>query len=478
MNNEVCTGTAPLEVGEEFVRYQIRAIIGHGDHAYVYAAYDPFLDREVAIKIIPDPPNTQRDLVQRAMEQEAILRDLRHPNLVSVFEVGTIGDDLVYVVMEHAKGQTLRQLLLDRHLLTPIEATVIGMQVAEGLAFAHSQLVIHRDLKPENIFILPNGEVKVINTGITSFIVPSGMVTERDRLRGTLLYMSPEHIQGFGVTDSCDMYSLGTVLYECLAGSPPALIGSENLTLDDVVWRQVAHMPPQLDELVPEMPVYLARTVQQMLAKEAVLRFATMDTVATRLREAKRRIETGETALPDSEPKKVSQGKHIRADVTSAAGDTSEIAQEIARRAAELDEGVNSRCPPAMDAQPRTVKYRKGLLAAAVCIGSLVGLTIAVYKAQSAADHSLQAVASSPSDVNPELPNRGSVPATPAQSASVPGPSAEKEPAPERENRHRSDTYGVGSQNYMSSPSISPQPVVKPPTRAKRKRRGADELIF
>ena len=112
MNDQICTEAAPLKVGEEFVRYQIRSLIGHGDHAHVYDAYDPFLEREVAIKVIPDPPNSQRDLVQRALEQEAILRDLRHPNLVSVFEVGTIGDNLVYVVMERVKGQPLRELLL------------------------------------------------------------------------------------------------------------------------------------------------------------------------------------------------------------------------------------------------------------------------------------------------------------------------------------------------------------------------------
>lgn len=499
MNDDIRTEAAPLKVGEEFVRYQIRSLIGHGDHAHVYDAYDPFLEREVAIKVIPDPPNSQRDLVQRALEQEAILRDLRHPNLVSVFEVGTIGDNLVYVVMERVKGQPLRQLLLDRQLLTPLEVATIGLQVAEGLAFAHSQLVIHRDLKPENIFILPNGEVKVINTGITSFIVPSGMVTERDRLRGTLLYMSPEHIQGFGVTDSCDMYSLGTVLYECLAGIPPVLIGSENLTLDDVVWRQVAHMPPQLDELAPNIPKLLARTIQQMLAKEAVLRFATMDAVAARLREARRRITTGVGIdAPDSEPKKLNDGLKVTA---AASDDALAIgkrrnpdmalltAQAIARRAAELDEGVNARCPPALGSpeRPSKPKTRRTLLIASILLGSLLGLAIAIFKAQSSEGNDRSAIqrrrVESPS---PAL--SGALAATALAlgpstlSRTALGPIDKTERFNEAKNTSESGTYVVRPFPPAPSASMSQRPMIKPDKLKSGKERAkpasTGDLIF
>jgi eukaryotic-like serine/threonine-protein kinase len=479
MNDEICTETAPLKVGEEFVRYQIRSLIGHGDHAHVYDAYDPFLEREVAIKVIPDPPNSQRDLVQRALEQEAILRDLRHPNLVSVFEVGTIGDNLVYVVMERVKGQPLRQLLLERQLLTPLEVANIGLQVAEAMSFAHSQMVIHRDIKPENIFILPSGEVKVINTGITSFIVPSGMVTERDRLRGTLLYMSPEHIQGFGVTDSCDMYSLGTVLYECLAGMPPVLIGSENLTLDDVVWRQVAHMPPQLDDLVPNMPKLLARTVQQMLAKEAVLRFATMDAAAARLREARRRISTGVgTDSPDSEPEKPNddfKATVVALDDAVATGKVSNpdlaliTAQAIAKRAAELDEGVNSRCPPAMGSVQnlRKPKNRRTLVVASILLGSLLGLAIAIFKARSGEGHSTPTRAAS-----------GPLP----QSRTASGPGSTTERFSETKTFSKSDTYIAQQAPPVPSASMTQRPMIKPDKlkagKGKAKNASTGDLIF
>ena len=430
MTDDLRTEQPPLKVGQEFVRFEIRSLIGQGDHAFVYDAHDPLLDRTVAIKIIPDPPNSKRDLVQRSIEQAAILRQLNHPNLASVFDVGTIGDDLVYVVMERLEGKTLREVLAERQLLTPSEVANIGIQVAEGLALAHAQLVIHRDIKPENIFILSNGGIKVINTGITSFIVPSGMVTELDRLRGTLIYMSPEHIQGFGVTDVCDMYSLGSVLYECLAGSPPVLIGSENLTLEDVAWRQVAHMPPPLDELLPDMPKYLANTIQQMLAKEVVLRFANMDAVAARLREAQRQILESK------------QAKSNGTDVVSIAP------EQIAERAAVLDEGANARCPPIGASEPPTesVNHRMRLLIVAIVVGAIAGVVIAYFKGGASDDQ----VAPAPSAEN-------SAPTTPA-----PKPISGPERSGEAQNINKTTGYGTGPIAPNPRLSTSSQVVIKP----------------
>jgi serine/threonine protein kinase len=289
---------APLNVGDEFLKYEIRALLGHGDHAYVYEALDTMFDRIVAIKVILDLPNSRRDLVQRSLEQAPILRDLNHPNLVSIYDVGTIGDELVYIVMERLFGRSLRSILVERKTLSLPEILSIGVQVAAAMAWAHMQEVIHRDLKPENVIVTDKHGVKVINTGITSFIIPSGMTTEWDCVRGTLLYMSPEHIQGFGVTARSDIYALGTLLYECLAGSPPALVGAGAPSLDEVTWRQISVMPPPLDELSPTVPRSFSNLVQQMLAKEAVLRNGTMDEVEIRLREIQERWPGG-TASED-----------------------------------------------------------------------------------------------------------------------------------------------------------------------------------
>ena len=466
MTDETLPHDPPLVVGQEFVRFEIRSLIGQGDHAFVYDAYDPLLERTVAIKIIPDPPNSKRDLVQRSIEQSAILRDLNHPNLVSVFDVGTIGDDLVYVVMERLEGKTLRELLNERGLLSPLEVTNIGIRVAEGLAFAHGRLVIHRDVKPENIFILSSGSIKVINTGITSFIVPSGMVTERDRLRGTLTYMSPEHIQGFGVTESCDIYSLGTVLYECLAGSPPVLIGSENLTLEDVTWRQVAHMPPQLDALIPETPKYLAHAIQQMLAKEVVLRVTNMDAVAARLREAQRQIREQAEPAP------------------ATAAPISLAPNQIAERAAVLDDGDNSRCPPieASDPPQATARHRMRLLMLAIATGAIAGIVIAYFKVDVSAQRDDKApLTRANQSIRPEL-STGTETENNSHTGTTSGPMAAAGGPTESQILENTKSYDAGAPPSATRLSTSSRVVIKPvnPQLRARKRSSPSSsgLIF
>lgn len=395
MKPEISSHFAPLQVGDEFLRYQVRALIGHGDHAYVYEAYDPLLDRIIALKLIPDPPNTKRDLVQRSLEQAPVLRDLRHRNLVSVYDVGTIGDELVYIVMDRLVGRTLRSVLDEQHRLTALELLPIGIEVAQGMALCHFQQVLHRDLKPENVFITENDGIKVINAGITSWVIPSDMTTERDFIRGTLLYMSPEHIQGFGVTARSDIYSLGTLLYECLAGSAPVLVGAERLTLDAVIWRQIGHMPPPLDELCPEVPAQLARVIQQMLAKEAVLRFGTMDEVAGRLRECHRQLqkESGDAGCAplDERPYIVFPSSAIGMnssppDDRPSNDDVVAGAERVIneRALALTDTGGHGESTPGPHGFAReSRKPHNRLIIAAVALGALVGVVFAVYSSRS-----------------------------------------------------------------------------------------------
>jgi serine/threonine-protein kinase len=360
------------------LKYEIRALIGHGDHAYVYEAYDPLLDRTVAIKLIPESPNSRRDLVQRSPDLAPLLRELRHPNLVSVYDVGTVGDELVYIIMDRLIGRTLRSVLLKQHTLTPLELLPIGIQVAEGMARAHLQQIIHRDLKPENVFITENREVKVINAGITSFVVPSGMTTERDWVRGTLLYMSPEHIQGFGVTARSDIFSLGTLLYECLVGSPPVLVGAKRLSLDDVAWRQIAQMPPPLDELLPEVPSTVARLIQQMLAKEAALRFGTMDEVAIRLRSCHSQL-LAEASGKDAD---FGEGRPYIVFPSAAIGMNARRAGSNPGDVVGVDEAPTGQEPGSMSGAGPAVmqrKLRQRLLFTAICLGVLGGIAVALF---------------------------------------------------------------------------------------------------
>ena len=504
MNVELNSDCAPLKVGEEFLKYEIRALLGHGDHAWVYEAHDPLLDRVVALKLIPEPPNSKRDLVQRSLEQGPLLRDLHHSNLVSVFDVGTIGDHLVYIVMERLLGQTLRSALVERRQLTPLEVLPIGIQVAEGMAWAHVLQVIHRDLKPENVFLTENSEVKVLNTGITSFIVPSVMTTERDWVRGTLLYMSPEHVQGYGVTGRSDIYSLGTLLYECLAGKAPILFGEDRPNLEALTWRQISQMPAPLEELVPGVPGHLSRIIQQMLAKEAVLRFGTMDEVAVRLRESNDRLlaESGASndanqqqrpyivfpcsalgmkaaAVPDAGP----------AEKDVVAGAARLLSAAAAAKSDHKHERTES-TPSKPDAAPK--KPRRRVVLIAVALGAVAGVAIALMR--TGASSSEQPDSPSGSQIQPATGNQQpSSPGTSAAASIHTGPSvASPSERPTRveaslgaaKNQNKPDTYEHWDAGAISSRRPDAQPVIgvgKSGTREQKSRPpspASGQLVF
>ena len=473
MKLAITSDSAPLKVGDEFLKYEIRALLGHGDHAYVYEAVDPMLDRLVAIKLIPEPPNSRRDLVQRSLEQAPILRDLNHPNLVSVYDVGTVGDELVYIVMERLIGRTLRSLLVEQRTLKLEEVLSIGIQVAEGMSWAHVQQVIHRDLKPENVFITEKHVVKVINTGITSFIVPSGMTTEWGCVHGTLLYLSPEHIQGFGVTARSDIYSLGTLLYECLAGSPPALVGTGQLSLDEVTMRQISLMPPLLNELSPDVPESLAQLIQQMIAKEAVLRFGTMDEVAIRLREIQKQLlsESVDSSSENLEPRPyiVFPSSALGMKATQAK-DEARAPEQVLAGAERLVNALSSAqsanvalaAVGTLDQRDAKPGARRTITGIAISLGVLAGIAFALLMSANFGPGSTGPITVAPST----------------------GPIATKLSPSEAKTPNKSDGYAVGSQNVAASAATHTAPVINSAKtgsreqKAKTKSAVSSELVF
>jgi serine/threonine protein kinase len=280
----------PLSPGERLLKYEIRGLLGRGGHAFVYHGYDPFLDRSVAIKIIPNPTDRDRDLRRRAQLEARVLCRLRHPNVVQVMDAGVTESGFVYIIMERLEGRTLRDVLLDVRLLTVQEALVIGAHIAEGTQAAHDENAVHRDLKPENVFIQVQNAAKVLDFGIAKFVGEAPMTTQKDLLHGTLLYMSPEHLQGASATARSDIFSLGVLLYEALSGRPPALLGIAEPTLQTLAWAQIHRMPPPLDELTGTVPRHVARLVQRMIAKDPVDRFPSMQEVAALLRSGLARV--------------------------------------------------------------------------------------------------------------------------------------------------------------------------------------------
>jgi serine/threonine-protein kinase len=290
----------PLHLGDTFLgKYEIRSLLGRGGHAFVYEAYDPFLDRSVALKVIKSPKDAGRDLGKRARAEAQVLSRADHKNLVKVLDAG-IADGLVYLIMEKLEGRTLRDTLTDLHRLSVAEALVVGLQVAEGMEVAHREQVIHRDLKPENIFIEAGNALKVLDFGIAKVLGIGGHrpeTTEKDLLQGTVLYMSPEHLQGFGVTAKSDIYALGTILFEALYAHPLA-VGEKPAGLQEAAWMQIAKVPPMLDELDPAIPHHVAKLVQRAIVKMPDQRYATMRDFRQAISNALTRLKEEPQAQP------------------------------------------------------------------------------------------------------------------------------------------------------------------------------------
>lgn len=287
----VDSNRGPLQPGSRFQKWEIRRLLGKGGHAFVYEAHDPFLSLDVAIKIIPSSRDTGRDLVARARSEARVLVRISHPNVVKVMDAGATDDGLVYLVMEKLTGRDLRKVLRQYTRLHPVEALHVAVQAAEAVAAAHAAGAIHRDLKPENVFICPAHLVKVLDFGIAKVMGYGAPTTQKDLLHGTVLYMPPEQLKGFGVTERSDIFSLGTLLYEALHRHP-ALLGKEVPTVQELGWIQIERMPPLLSKVDPSIPAHVARFVQRAIMKSPDQRYANMAEMAEAARTTLARLKS------------------------------------------------------------------------------------------------------------------------------------------------------------------------------------------
>ena len=270
---------APLRPGQRFVKYDIVQLLGTGGHAHVYAAHDPFLDRDVAVKVIAAPKGSGQNLAKRAQSEARVLVRIDHPNVVKVYDAGATEDGLVYLVMERLHGRTLREAYNDVRRISVVEALELAKQICAGVHAAHQLGVIHRDLKPENVFVQANNRIKVLDFGISKVMgYGAHDTTQRHVLHGTVLYMSPEHLQGYGVTSKSDVFALGTLLYEGLY-MHPALLWPEVRQVKDVrevIRVQMFETPPMLHELDARIFRHVARFVHRAILKAAEQRYESM----------------------------------------------------------------------------------------------------------------------------------------------------------------------------------------------------------
>ncbi|WP_428825907.1 serine/threonine-protein kinase [Azonexus sp. IMCC34842] len=250
----------------------------------VYRAHDPLIDRTVAIKTVACNGLSREEA--EAFEQRFYLEAksagrLNHPNIVTIHDVGR-SDDLAYIAMEFLNGQTLRDIL-DSGLTMPAERCAeIAAEVADGLAFAHANEVVHRDIKPANIMVLDNGAVKIADFGVA--LIPSGSLTVSGTAFGSPKYMSPEQVTGQKADGRSDVFSLGVVLYEMLAGRPP--FAGDNVNA--ILYQVLNSAPPLPSSYHPNLPQGFDRIVARALAKDPDKRFQSAAEMASALRKYRR----------------------------------------------------------------------------------------------------------------------------------------------------------------------------------------------
>jgi eukaryotic-like serine/threonine-protein kinase len=271
-------------------RYEIQQRIGRGGMADVFLARDLLLDRLVAIKVLFPEFATDPNFVERFRREAQSAANLTHPNIVAVYDWGKYANTY-FMAMEYVQGRTLADILRANGHVNSVQAAEIANEVAAALGNAHASGVVHRDIKPANILIGGNGQVKVADFGIARAMnAPSeNNLTQVGSVMGTATYFSPEQAQGAQPDPRSDLYSLGIVLYEMVAGKPP--FAGENPV--SIAYKQVHDLPQPLNQLVADIPRPFEAIVAKLLAKDPNMRYAN----AEALRDDLRRYRSGEPVL-------------------------------------------------------------------------------------------------------------------------------------------------------------------------------------
>lgn len=269
-------------VGKSIGYYQIISLLGKGGMGEVYRARDSRLSRNVALKILPQTFSQDAERLPRFEREARAVSALNHPNIITIHEIGEVRtetESTPYIVTEYVEGETLRQrMAAGKRSLNEVLEVVI--QVAGALAAAHAAGIIHRDIKPENVMVRPDGLVKVLDFGLAKLAEPMAtpidaqaptapkLSTKSGMVMGTASYMSPEQARGQKMDHRTDIFSLGVMLYEMVAGKRPF----EGETTSDVI-AALLTTEPLLRQHCPEAPAELERIVSKCLAKQRDARY-------------------------------------------------------------------------------------------------------------------------------------------------------------------------------------------------------------
>ncbi len=265
-------------------RYRLLELIGSGGMAMVYKGLDTLLHRPVAVKILREAYASDPAFVARFQREARAAARLDHPNIVTIYDVGQDGNRH-YIVMEYVDGEDLKSLIRREGRLSVDQAVDIAIQIAAGVGHAHRMGIVHCDIKPQNVLITRDGVVKVTDFGIARALSESGL-TDPEVVWGSPAYFSPEQAAGERPVPASDVYSIGVVLYEMLAGVPP--FRAEKPTA--LALMHLREEPQPLSVHNPQVPSQLDWIVRKLLAKELAARYRTAEQLTIVLQEYRARM--------------------------------------------------------------------------------------------------------------------------------------------------------------------------------------------
>jgi serine/threonine-protein kinase len=410
-------------IGEALGPYTIRALLGSGGTGHVYAAFDHRRSRMVAIKILRPEFGDDPELLQRFRQEADSLARLAHRNITEFYALEQAvlrGRQCLFMVMELIEGITLEQVVAQAGRLGAEAGLAVIAQAIAGLSYAHGLGTVHRDIKPSNLMLNESGVLKIMDFGIAR-VEGSERLTRQGMIIGTLAYIAPEQIKGEAGDARSDIYSLGCVFYELLAGTQP-FQGSNDYEL---IRAQIDQTPRALSDLVPELPAQIGSAVMRALAKLPEERFQSLDDFAEQLGAAT--IGDAPAICTQLLPASRRASPPVETDATV--------------HGAPLAAPPPAKPVPAAAAQrrPRSAKWRIGPLDAAAVLAAILSVGYLIEQSHLAsADRTLQ-TASPPRETPAATPPAvvATPPAIDIPPAAVqpdPSPDAAPEPAEHADN--------------------------------------------